>query len=508
MALLDAYGRPIVTRELTQPQGEAGMVGVRPVFAGHVAAGLTPQRLAATLAACDRGEIRDFMILAEEMEERDPHYASVLGQRKRAISGIAPTVSAAGEGAQEKRIAEWVRERIVEHDDLSALIEDLLDAVAKGFSAVNVEWGRSASEWWPKAFHWRHQSHFRFDREKGQELRLLEAGATDGEALQPGCWLVHRSRIKSGATYRGGVARIAVFSWMCKAYSVKDWMAFVECYGLPLRLGKYGPGATRADIETLFRAVANIGTDAAAVIPEAMAIEFPTVGGAGAGTQPVFEGLARYCDEQLSKIVVGQTMTADSGSSMAQAKVHNDVRYDIAAADARQVEGVLNRDLVRVAVMLNFGVQARYPKLDLVIAEPEDVAVLSEAVAKLAGAGVTFGMASTRRRFGFADPEADEETFGGAPAAAAPPATARLATARAVTPFDALDEIEAEMAAEWREAIAPMVEPILAAADASATVEEFERRLAAMEGLPKGPLIDRLVRGMFKARALGDGPDV
>ncbi len=509
MALLDAYGRPIAMRTLTEPQGEAGVVGVRPVDLGTVAAGLTPRRLAATLADCDRGDIRAFMILAEEMEERDPHYASVLGQRKRAISGIDATVTAAGEGAREQRIAEWVREHIVEHDDLPTLIEDLLDAVAKGFSAVNVEWGRSASAWWPRAFHWRHQSHFRFDRETGRELRLLEAGQPDGVPLAPGAWIVHRSRIKSGATYRGGVARIAVFSWMCKAYAFKDWMAFVECYGLPLRLGRYGPGATREDIATLFRAVANIGTDAAAVIPESMGIEFPTVGGAGAG-EPAFENLARFCDEQLSKIVVGQTMTADSGSSMAQAKVHNDVRYDIAAADARQIEGVINRDLVRTGVMLNFGAQARYPKVDLAIAEPEDVAVLSKAVADLAAAGLPFGASSMRRRFGFQDPQEGEETFGGAPAAAAPPpaATARLATARAQSPWDGLDALEAEMAAEWRPAIDPMIAPILAAAEASATVEEFDRRLAAMEGLPKGPLIDQLVRGMFRARALGDGPDV
>ena len=414
MALLDAYGRTIKTGELSRPHAEAGTIGVRPVFPGAVASGLTPQRLVSVLRARDQGEIREFMILAEEMEERDPHYASVLGQRKRAISGIRPTVEAAGESAEEQRQAEWVRERIAEHDDFRDLVEDLMDAPAKGFSAVEIDWARSAREWWPRAFDYRHQSYFRFDRETGKELRLNDAGDAEGVPLAPGKWIVHRSRIKSGVTYRSGIAGIALFSWICKAYTLKDWMAFVECYGLPLRLGKYGPDATAEDIRTLFRAVSNIGTDAAAVIPESMAIEFvKEAGGGGSSSQPAFENLARFVDEQVSKIVVGQTMTADSGSSEAQANIHNDVRFDIAASDAARVTGSLNRDLVRTGIDLNHGPQAAYPKIGLAIAEPEDVSTLSGAIKNLSDAGLTFGAKAVRRRFGFEDPEDDEETFGG-----------------------------------------------------------------------------------------------
>ena len=521
--LVDAYGRPVHRQELSREHGEPGMVGVRPVFPGAIAPGLTPQRLASVLAACDRGDIHDAMILFEEMEERDPHYGSVLGQRKRAISGVDPTVETAGEDAKSKKIADWVKDHIANHDDLPDLIEDLLDAVGKGFSAVEIDWGTSAKEWVPRGFLWRHQSYFQVEREHGQELRLRDLADPDGLPLAPYKWLLHTARTKSGSVYRGGVARIAVFSWMCKAYTLKDWMAFVELYGLPLRVGKYGPGATRSDINALFRAVANIGTDAAAVIPEGMTIDFvgATGGGGGSSSQPVFENLARFADEQVSKIVIGQTMTADQGSSMAQAKVHNDVRYDIAASDARRIEGVLNRELVRPAVDLNFGPQKDYPKLSIEIAEPEDIKTLSDAVGVLAGAGLKFGAKTMRKRLGLPDPEEGEEVFGGAPAPAEPPAPPQAAPpegkpdlklvgradAREIPAGDALDELETEMAAEWADAIDPMIAPILAAAEASPTVEEFERRLDAIDGLPKGPLIDQLVLGMFRARALGDMRD-
>ena len=42
---------------------------------------LTPVRLAGILRACDLGDLDQFLVLAEEMEERDMHYSSQLGTR-------------------------------------------------------------------------------------------------------------------------------------------------------------------------------------------------------------------------------------------------------------------------------------------------------------------------------------------------------------------------------------------------------------------------------------------
>nr|WP_284521082.1 DUF935 family protein [Shigella boydii] len=50
----------------------------------------------------------------------------------------------------------------------------------------------------------------------------------------------------------------------------------------------------------------------------------------------------RRCDAQISKAVLGQTMTTDNGSSRSQADVHNQVRMDIVRWDARQLANTLN----------------------------------------------------------------------------------------------------------------------------------------------------------------------
>lgn len=513
MALLDAYGRPVKTQTLTETgTARPGLTGVRQVWSGTAAAGLTPVRLAAILGACDLGEHLDYVTLAEEMEERDPHYASVLGVRKRAVSGVEVAVEPGGEDAQSKKIAEAVRERIAEHEDLPDLIEDLLDGLGKGFSAVEIDWDRSTREWWPGRFEHVDPRFIRFDRETLRIPHLLtEAEPAQGEPLAPFKFLFHDPRLKSGIPLRGGLARLVAFGWMCKAYTLKDWVSFAETYGLPLRLGRYGPEATKADVEKLFTAVANIGTDAAAVLPRSMEIEFQQAA-AGTGGDRLFENLARFLDEQTSKAVLGQTMTSDNGSSMAQAKVHNEVRHDIAAADARQVEGTINRDLVRPFVDLNFGVTARYPRLKIVVAEPEDTAARIATVTGLVKEGLRVKSSELRGALSLSDPEDGDEVVGVTrpqPPATPPGAPAPVATNRAepAPADDPLDEIRDEMLADWQPVMAETLDPVLAAIEGATSYEDALQRLADLPGLDSAKLIDALVKGMFKARAFGDARD-
>ncbi|WP_413874153.1 DUF935 domain-containing protein [Albidovulum sp.] len=508
MALLDAYGRPVRLQQLTQRLAEPGLTGVRQIWTGSVASGLTPRRLAEILRACDQGSIEDFVALAEEMEERDAHYFSVLGQRKRAVSGVTPTVTAASEDARDRRIADAVRERIAQHDGFPELVEDLLDALGKGFAVVNIEWVKTAALWWPRTFLRVDPRFCRFDDATGQQIRLRdEADLAEGVPLEPYCFITHRAGLKSGLAYRGGIARVVAFGWMCKAYALKDWIAFIETYGLPLRLGRYGPEATHADVQKLFSAVANIGTDAAAVLPKSMEIEFE---GQTTGTgDRIFESLARYVDEQISKAVLGQTMTTDNGSSQSQANVHNEVRHDIAAADARALRATLARDLVKPFVDLNFGVQERYPVLSIEVAEPEDVGILVDKAVALMAQGMTFKAAELRAKLRLSDPEEGDEIVGGKPAAAPPgenAATNAVALNRAG--IDAVDEIEAEMLGDWQEVMDETLAPL---EDLVAGAESYEELMEQLEGaMPKlaaSRAVEALVKGMFKARAVGDRHD-
>lgn len=353
--------RPRLEHEQARPQA----VGARRIWRSESAAsGLTPRRLRAILREADAGRNRDYLTLAEEMEERDAHYAAVLGVRKRAVSALEPVVEAASDAARDAQAAAAARE-IVGGPAFPALVEDCLDALGKGFAAVEIVW-RRAARWRPARYEWRDPRWFAWDPADGRTLRLLSAEhSVRGEPLAPAKWIVHVPRLRSGLPARAGLARTVAAACLIKAYALTDWTAFAEVYGMPLRLGRYGPAASESDIETLIGAVANLGTDAAAVMPDSMRIEFQQASsGAGAGAD-VFRDLARYVDSQVSKAVLGQTMTTDDGSSRAQAEVHDAVRGDILAADARQLAATLERDLIAPFTCLNFGAETPPPRLRL-----------------------------------------------------------------------------------------------------------------------------------------------
>jgi phage gp29-like protein len=85
--ILDAHGRPVNLAALRREHAAPQVAGVRTVWAETVASGLTPQRLATLMQRAAEGDHHDYLTLAEEIEERDGHYRSVLGTRKLAVAG-------------------------------------------------------------------------------------------------------------------------------------------------------------------------------------------------------------------------------------------------------------------------------------------------------------------------------------------------------------------------------------------------------------------------------------
>ncbi len=504
--LLDPDGRPLKRAELSQEHARPQLTGVRQAWRPQsIAAGLTPDRLAAVLRAADRGEHNDYLTLAAEMEERDAHYAAVLGVRKRAVSALQPEVEAAADTPRDIERADALR-RLTADPAFPALLEDCLDALGKGFAAIEIIWRRGA-QWTPQRYAWRDPRWFRWNRDDGRTLRLLTAqDASHGLPLAPAKWIVHLPRLRSGLPARGGLARTAAAAYLIKAYALTDWTAFAEVFGMPLRLGRYGSAATENDIAMLIGAVANLGSDAAAVIPDSMRVEFQQPSsGSGSGAD-VFRDLAQYADSQISKAVLGQTMTTDDGASRAQAEVHDAVRGDILAADARQLTATLNRDLARPFIDLNFGPQQRYPRITLPITQPEDTAALTAALEKLVPLGLPVQASLVRDKLGIPDPQHGALLLHppNRPDAFAPAANAAHAAAAAqspsLPPADIVDDLAHEALEDWEEQTRPLVEQIERLLDQADDLADFRARLSRfIDSLDVNTLTEMLSRAGFAA---------
>lgn len=531
--ILGPDGNPVSSVDLNREVAMPLEVGVRAVHREGVASGLSPEALAALLRDAAGGQARRYLTLAEEMEERYLHYASQLQTRRLAIEAIEPSVEAA-EGVPGK-INDAVHD-LVGAPRFREMVGELTDGIAKGYSVVELIWDYTGGLLRPVSYVWRDPRFFQFDRVTLTELRLAVDGNFDGEPLPPGKFIRHMPRSKMGIPLRRGVARPAAWAYMLQSFSLKDWAAFSEVYGMPLRIGRYPASASENDKRTLLRAVRSIASDAAAVIPVGMELEFAKVEGQH-GTA-VFGGLLDYNDKQVSKIIVGQTMTADEGGSLAQAKVHNEVRLDILRADGRQIGNSVSRDLIEWFVAFNFGPQAIYPGVTFPVSEPEDVKAMSDALDKLVPLGLKVGQREVREKLGLSEPQDDEDLLAkpaepppllpGPPALPAlpkPAATharspshvagcrcgtclARASADPTERPLDAVDLTDALQAeiVEWSEIADPLLGPIAAAMARAGSLDEALVRIR--ERGPDGSrLLERLAVATATARGIGDVAD-
>ena len=405
---------------LTAQVAAPALGSARSILTGHPADNLTPDRLAVLLRGAEDGDPESYLELAEQMEERDLHYLSVLGTRKRQVSQLPITVEAASDAAEHQAHAELIREFLA-RDTLESELFDILDAIGKGFSVTEILWETAGGRWLPKRLAWRDPRWFEFDRIDGETIKLkgaptAGAGTGGGMTRTPiGSFqfkfIQHIHSAKSGLAIRGGFARAVAWCYLFKNYGLKDWVSFCEIYGLPFRIGKYAPGASEDDIRKLMQAVANIGSDAAAVMPQSMMVEF--VDGKSTGSADLYEKLCNYLDRQISKAVLGQTATTDADTGgLGSGKEHGDVRADIERADAKLLAATLQRDLVVPIIQLNFGEQALYPRIRIGREESHDTEAMSSALQKLVPLGLKVGMSTVRDRLGFPDPEPDEEVLG------------------------------------------------------------------------------------------------
>lgn len=524
MALFNPFSRPAVPAfariepSLTKPSDKEQAGALSTSFArnprgGHPAAGLTPEALAVILRSSIDGSPKRYLELAEDIEERFIQYGSVLSTRKRAVRRLEITVNAAGNDAADIAEADLVRD-VVSSAAFRTVLIHLLDAIGKSYSAVEMIWDTRSKPWKPIKFKHRDPRFFEFDQVDPEHLMLLNDHGR--EDLWPNSWIVHRAKAKSGLTIRGGLARPAAWLYLFQAFNIKDWAIFAEAYGQPLRVGKFDPGASDKDKEILLQAVHNIGADYAAVIPQAMAIDF--INAEITGSTDLYERRADWLDRQCSKLVLGQTGTTDSssGSGYAQAKVHDDVREDIVDSDAEELAATLNEQLVPALINFNFArTRKAYPEIIIGRPEEEDVETMIKVATSF---GLKVKTSEVYSLSGFTQPEASDDVIdlsaGKAQIDSTDPEELEVPapgkpTKAAVHLHDddaiavAIDEVLGQDG--WERIMAPMADNIRTALETANTPDEARQALAgAFASMNVEQLTELLANAAFAARLAGE----
>lgn len=400
MGLKDLFGR--LFKETVKPETrELAAVSLAERWSSYPSVGLTPNRLAAIFREADQGNAYRQMELFEEMEEKDAHLTAILQTRKMAVLGKDYEVMPYARTPEDEGIAAEVGEIVYGIPNLEEALLDLMDAIGKGFALSEIIWEVTGSQARVAELRWIPQKKVTFGED--WKPRLLTAEA-NWQGVAPPLWKViyHRYKARSGYTTRSGVLRVVGWMYLLKNFALKDWAAFNEVFGMPLRLGKYDNTASPADRDALVQAIRNLGSDAAGVISKATEIEFVEATSRSGGVNP-YQLMAEFCNREMSKAVLGQTLTTDTTGSTGTygaASVHAQVRRDMVDADAQALASTLREQLLRPLVGFNFGWDKPVPWFRFRFEEEEDLKTLSEVYRNLAGMGVPLDMEHVAERFG------------------------------------------------------------------------------------------------------------
>lgn len=137
-----------------------------------------------------------------------------------------------------------------------------------------------------------------------------------------------------------------------KKNALAAWSEFDEKFGMPFRTAKT-PGRDSKRASTLGTIMKEMGSAGWAVIQDDESIEL--IANSTTDAYKCFDELINRCNTEMSKLVIGQTMTTDNGSSKSQATIHMEVMESIYTADLASVQYNLNY------VLLPFLIKHGYP---------------------------------------------------------------------------------------------------------------------------------------------------
>jgi phage gp29-like protein len=333
----------------------------------------------------------------QDMEDRDAHLFATLQTRKNALLGCpwqltwSPLQMDAVGSRRRDEIASCVQRVLDGVPDFIDSLHALLDAFAKGYAVAEILWRVD-----PKTgvvgierIVARRQSEFAFGSE-GSLCRLEQAlfpAAHSEKALPPDTLLRRPGEIffPCGSARRMPDRKFLVFvfqpaarspygtplcakaywySWL-KRRAMSDWATFNEKYGSPTPLARYAPTTAPEDIVRLAESLEKLRDNSGLVIPETISVELLEARRNASGAS-CFRELADWCNDEISKIILGQTLTTSEGrrsGSLALGRVHEAVKHEYLTADARAFGCALSTQLVRWIVDFNFGVGVPAPQL-------------------------------------------------------------------------------------------------------------------------------------------------
>ena len=292
----------------------------------------------------------------------DSHLESVWSVRCAATSGAEWFMGPGDDSSSAEETAKAFAEELKDMD-VPRIIEEMMDAVAYGYSPIEVLWAAKEGRWGISNLVGKPPQWFEFNQ---ANKLVLKTGVLGTEELPENRFLLVQHRPSYANPYGVKVFSKCFWPVTFKKNGFRWWTVFTEKYGGAFLLGKYPSNAGDKFKNELLEALEKMASDAVAIAPEGSEISITSASDKRGGSD-VHSAYIQMANAEISKAVLGQTLTTEIGEkgSYAAATAHNLVREDIAAADRRRISAAFNR-LAAVYTFYNFGAEAPPPLFQFV----------------------------------------------------------------------------------------------------------------------------------------------
>jgi hypothetical protein len=376
------------------------------------------------------GYRREYVDMLDELLERDPHMYAVVAQRVHAVSGGEDDVVPADLDADDpdKELAQQIADefehyyRQIPHlQQAKSLLQwgGLFYAVGASEISWRPDQHKNGPRIVPAFLHWIHSRRLAFPDPASWSVRVWDQGMVSSWDILsdptsqlfgvkcddfPGKFLVHTPSVRGNYPTRDGLGRELAYWSALKLMGARGAGQFIERFGKPWVVGYY---ATQDNAQTGDNAVARAANqkdiDALETVGNALGI-----GGLSYGTLPnstkvdVFGPAVNtagrtlmhgqfidLCNKEMSKAVLGQSDTTDSGpnGSRGAVEVRKQGTQELYRYDASSLGATLSR-LAYWYTRFNYpGKEHLAPSIVVHASEEPDPTAILDRACKLADKG-------------------------------------------------------------------------------------------------------------------------
>lgn len=342
--------------------------------------GLNMDRIENALRSAYSGAMRDLTDISRETIDVDPHLGSVLNKRFGALASLPwETPPASGIGIDDEKsmfYAEVCREQLRNLDNFRQSIRQLAWALFDGRACLEIKWVQldpkfAASHpkygkalWAIESLAWIHPRRLSFgprrelqieDEERSFTGRFSDSGLKVEEMPNKFVWWL--PQLFAEYPEREGLAPRCLYWSFFKRFGARERMILSELFGKPWRIVEVDQESTAGDDEmkAADEVIDALGAAYTARLPRGTKLQVIQPGQqAGA----IHADIIKSSDEQISKLVLGQTGTTDgqpSGMNNNQANVMQNEQLMILQVDAHGISEVIESLLTDRIIALNFG---------------------------------------------------------------------------------------------------------------------------------------------------------